>query len=52
MAHLSFVKSNAHECLYILREKGQVVLLVLVYVDDAAVTSQQLKHIEEFKRQL
>jgi hypothetical protein len=52
MAHLHFVKSNADECLYILREKGQVVLLVLVYVNDAAVTSKQLKRIEEFKQRL
>jgi hypothetical protein len=52
MAHLRFIKSNADECLYILRDKGQVVLLVLVYVDDAAVASKELKHIEEFKRQL
>jgi hypothetical protein len=50
MAHLRFVKINADECLYILREKGQVVLLVLVYVDDAAVASKQLKQIEEFKQ--
>jgi phosphoribosyl-AMP cyclohydrolase len=40
------------ECLYILCKKGQVVLLILVYVDDAAVTSKQLKRIEEFKQQL
>jgi hypothetical protein len=49
MAHLCFVKSNVEECLYILHEKGQVILLVLVYVNDAAVTSKQLTRIEEFK---
>jgi hypothetical protein len=43
MAHLHFVKSNVDECLYNLRKKGQVILLVLVYVDDAAVASKQLK---------
>jgi hypothetical protein len=52
MAHLRFVKSNIDKCLYILRDKGQVVLLVLVYVDDAAVASKELKHIEEFKCRL
>jgi hypothetical protein len=52
MVHLRCLKSNADECLYILCDKGQVVLLVLVYIDDAAVTSKQLKHIEEFKQQL
>jgi hypothetical protein len=52
MVHLHFIKSNTDECLYILHDKGQVVLLVLVYVDDAAVASKELKHIEEFKHQL
>jgi phosphoribosyl-AMP cyclohydrolase len=52
MAHLHFIKSNADECLYILREKGQVILLILVYVDDAAVASKELKRIEEFKQRL
>jgi hypothetical protein len=52
MSHLRFVKSNVDECLYILRKKGQVILLVLVYVDDAAAASKQLKYIEEFKQQL
>jgi hypothetical protein len=51
MAHLHFIKSNVDKCLYILHEKSQVVLLVLVYVDDAAVTSKQLKQIE-FKQRL
>jgi hypothetical protein len=52
MAHLCFVKSNRDECLYVLHEKGQVILLVLVYVNDAVVASKQLKRIEEFKQQL
>jgi hypothetical protein len=52
MVHLRFVKSNMDKCLYILCEKGQVILLVLVYVDDATVASKQLKHIEEFKQRL
>jgi hypothetical protein len=52
MVHLRFIKSNIDKCLYILSEKGQVVLLILVYVDDAAVAIKQLKHIEEFKQNL
>jgi succinate dehydrogenase/fumarate reductase cytochrome b subunit len=52
MAHLCFIKSNADKCLYILHKNGQVILLVLVYVNDAVVTSKQPKHIEEFKQQL
>jgi hypothetical protein len=52
MAHLRFVNSNVDKWLYILHNKGQVVLLVLVYVDNIAVASKQLKHIEEFKQWL
>jgi hypothetical protein len=52
MAHLGFAKSDADECLYIQRDKGKVVLLVLVYVDDAATASRELKRIEGFKKQL
>jgi hypothetical protein len=50
MAHLRFVKSNTDKCLYILHEKGQVILLVLVYIDDDTVASKELKCIEEFKQ--
>ena len=35
---LGFVKSMADDYLYFLRESGKIVLMVLVYVDDMAVT--------------
>jgi hypothetical protein len=40
MAKLGFEKSQADDCLYILREIGQVVLLVLVYVDDVTAAGK------------
>jgi hypothetical protein len=52
MAHLKFTKSAADECLYILREKGKVILLVLIYVDDAAAASKDIRRIEWFKHSL
>ena len=38
LIELGFVKSMANDCLYFLRESGNIVLMVLVYVDDMAVT--------------
>jgi hypothetical protein len=52
MAHLKFTKSTADECLYVLHEKGKVVLLVLIYVDDAAAASKDICWIEWFKHSL
>jgi hypothetical protein len=52
MAHLKFTKSVADECLYVLREKGKVILLVLIYVDDAATVSKDIHQIEWFKHSL
>jgi hypothetical protein len=52
VAHLKFTKSAADECLYVLREKGKVVLLVLIYVDDAATVSKDICWIEWFKHSL
>jgi hypothetical protein len=52
MAHLKFTKSAADECLYVLHEKGKVVLLVLIYVDDAATASKDIRQIEWFKHSL
>jgi hypothetical protein len=49
MAHLKFTKSAADECLYVLREKSEVVLLVLIYVDDAAAASKDIRRIQWFK---
>jgi hypothetical protein len=52
MAHLKFTKSAADECLCVLHEKGKVVLLVLIYVDDAAPASKDICQIEWFKHLL
>jgi hypothetical protein len=52
MAHLKFTKSAADECLYVLREKSEVVLLVLIYVDDAATVSKDIHQIQWFKHSL
>jgi hypothetical protein len=35
------------ECLYILHKDGQVLLLVLVYVDDAALASHEITQINK-----
>jgi hypothetical protein len=45
MAHLKFTKSTGDKCLYILHEKGKVILLVLIYVDDAVVNGVLLPSI-------
>jgi hypothetical protein len=52
IAHLKFTKSAADECLYILYEKGKVILLVLIYVDNAAAASKDIHRIEWFKHSL
>jgi hypothetical protein len=44
-----FEKSLANDCLYILREDGQIMLLVLVYIDDMAVAGPNLEKIKSFK---
>ena len=45
MRNLGFEKGQANDCLYILQEKGEIVLLVLVYVDDMAIAGHSLAHI-------
>jgi hypothetical protein len=52
MAHQKFTKSTADECLYVLHEKGKVILLVLIYVDDAAAASKDICRIQWFKHLL
>jgi hypothetical protein len=52
MAHLKFTKSAADECLHVLHEKSEVVLLVLIYVDDAAAASKDIHRIQWFKSSL
>jgi hypothetical protein len=51
MAHL-ITKSVADKCLYVLHEKGKVILLVLIYVDDAAAASKDIHRIDWFKHLL
>lgn len=50
---LGFEKGHADDCLYILRDKsGEIIMLVLVYVDDMGVAAKQLKFIQRFKDDL
>lgn len=49
---LGFKQSHADDCLYILRSNGKIILIVLVYVDDMAVASKNLKRITSFKKNL
>jgi len=52
MRPLGFEKSQADDCLYILREKGEIVMLVLMYVDDMAVTGKSIEKVQGFKTAL
>ena len=52
MCQLSFVKSQANDCLYILWKKGEIIVLILVYIDDLAITSTSIKRVETFKAAL
>jgi hypothetical protein len=52
MEKLGFRKSRADDCLYILRENGKVILLVLVYVDDMALAGKTVATIKAFKTSL
>ncbi|THG93712.1 hypothetical protein EW026_g7595 [Hermanssonia centrifuga] len=52
MAELGFEKGQADECLYVLKEDGHIVLMVLVYVDDMAVAGKKLALVKRFERNL
>ena len=39
-------------CLYNLRKNGKIVMLVLVYVDDMALTAKSLAILQKFKTEL
>lgn len=52
MQELGFKKSQADNYLYILHEEGAIILLVLTYVNDMAVTGKELVHIEKYKADL
>jgi len=52
MQELGFKKSQVDDCLYILREEGIVVLLVLAHIDNMAVVGKELAHVEKYKADL
>ena len=52
MSKAGFEKSQADDCLYILRKDGEIVMLVLVYVDDMALTAKSLAILQKFKAEL
>jgi len=52
LSNLSLVRSFANNCLYIKKEKGKIVLLVLVYVDNMAVSGPNGHYIISFKELL
>jgi transposase InsO family protein len=47
-----FTRAQSDDCLYILRENGKIILEVLVYVDDMAVTGPDIGEIIRFKHNL
>ena len=49
---LSFEKSQANNCLYILQEKGKIIMLILIYIYDMAVASASIERVETFKAAL
>jgi len=52
LSNLGLVCSFANDCLYIKKEKEKIVLLVLVYVDDMAVSGPNGYYIVSFKELL
>jgi len=44
-----FIRAFADDCLYIKRHEGNITLLILVYVDDIAITGPDGCHIISFK---
>jgi hypothetical protein len=52
MAELGFTKSAADECLFIKRENGVIILVVVVYVDDLTAAGPKREKIVAFKSSL
>jgi hypothetical protein len=52
LVKLGFGKTRSDNCLYILREKGDIVLIILIYVGDMAVTGLRFDRIITFKHNL
>jgi len=52
MTKLGFTRAMANDYLYILWEHGKIVLIVLIYVNDMAVTGKGIPGIVLFKQNL
>ena len=52
MRKLGFEKGQADDCLYMLQEKGEMIMLVLVYIDDMAIAGHSFTCIIQFKTNL
>ena len=52
MSKAGFKKSQADNCLYILRKDDEIIMLVLVYVDDMALTTKSITILQKFKDEL
>ena len=52
MSNLGFEKGQADDCLYMLQEKGEIIMLVLVYIDDMAIAGNSFTCIIQFKTNL
>ena len=51
MSKAGFKKSQADDCLYILKRNGKI-MLVLVYVNDIALTAKDIATLQRFKAKL
>jgi len=52
LTKLNLIHAFADDCLYIRKEDGKIILIVLVYVDDMAVAGPNRIHIMSFKSAL
>jgi len=52
MTKLGFTCTMANDCLYVLWEHGKIILMVLIYVDDMAITGKEIPGIVLFKQNL
>lgn len=49
---LGFILLHANNCLYILCEKGQIMIIVIIYVDDMLIASASTAQIISFKKDI
>jgi len=52
MTKLDFTRAMADNCLYVLWEHNKIILMVLIYVDDIAITRKGIPGIVLFKQNL